>query len=98
MIGNSNATVPDPDDAPDLSDAEPGKASWSIKGRAVSQAEGSAAMKAAARRGRPKLAITKIPVTMRLDQDIVNAFKQTGEGWQTRMNDALHQFLQEHPL
>ncbi len=31
----------------------------------------------------------KVPVTLRLDADVVDAFKADGEGWQTRMNDAL---------
>lgn len=31
----------------------------------------------------------KVPVTIRLDQDVVAHFKATGDGWQTRMNDAL---------
>jgi uncharacterized protein (DUF4415 family) len=31
----------------------------------------------------------KVPVTIRLDAAIIDAFKATGEGWQTRMNDVL---------
>ena len=31
----------------------------------------------------------KVPVTIRLDADIVERFKATGRGWQSRMNDAL---------
>lgn len=42
-----------------------------------------------AKRGRPKSSKTKQPVLLRLDQDIVARFKQSGDGWQTRMNDAL---------
>ncbi len=40
-------------------------------------------------RGRPKAAETKVPVKLRLDRRAVDAFKATGEGWQTRMNDVL---------
>jgi uncharacterized protein (DUF4415 family) len=40
-------------------------------------------------RGRPKLQETKVPVTLRLDRAIVEAFKAEGSGWQTRMNEAL---------
>ncbi|WP_258878940.1 BrnA antitoxin family protein [Paraburkholderia sp. BL6669N2] len=32
------------------------------------------------------------------DADIVAAFRETGDGWETRMNDALRAFLKEHPL
>jgi uncharacterized protein (DUF4415 family) len=40
----------------------------------------------------------KQPVTIRLDVDVVNMFKRTGNGWQTRMNAALRQYLVEHPM
>jgi uncharacterized protein (DUF4415 family) len=30
-----------------------------------------------------------VPVTIRLDANVVDAYKATGEGWQSRMNDAL---------
>lgn len=40
-------------------------------------------------RGRPKLARPKVPVTLRLDADVVERFKADGAGWQSRMNEAL---------
>ncbi len=40
-------------------------------------------------RGRPKAAVTKVPVTLRLDPDVVATFKASGAGWQTRMNEVL---------
>lgn len=40
-------------------------------------------------RGRPKAEVTKIPVTMRMDVDVVEAYKATGKGWQTRMQRVL---------
>ena len=36
--------------------------------------------------------------TVRLDVAIIAAFKSTGKGWQTRMNDALRTYLEEHPI
>lgn len=39
--------------------------------------------------GRPKAQRTKVPVTMRLDPDVLAYFKATGPGWQTRMGDVL---------
>ena len=39
----------------------------------------------------------KIQTTMRLDTDILAAFKANGRGWQTRMNDALRDWLKHHP-
>lgn len=40
-------------------------------------------------RGRPKSAATKVPVKLRVDRGAVEAFKATGDGRQTRMNDVL---------
>ncbi|CAG9252006.1 hypothetical protein PUN4_180065 [Paraburkholderia unamae] len=50
------------------------------------------------RMGRPPLENPKVKLTMRYDADIVEVFRATGDGWQTRMNEALRTFLQEHPL
>jgi uncharacterized protein (DUF4415 family) len=33
---------------------------------------------------------------VRSDADVAEAFRATGEGWQTRMNDALRAWLREH--
>lgn len=41
------------------------------------------------RRGRPKSDNPKQPVTIRLDRDLVDWFKRTGDGWQTRINSEL---------
>jgi len=49
------------------------------------------------RGGRPKLANPKVAVTVRYDADIVERFKAGGEGWQTRMNNALRDWLRTHP-
>jgi len=40
-------------------------------------------------RGRPKLAHPKDLVSLRLDVDVIRAFKADGPGWQTRMNAVL---------
>lgn len=48
------------------------------------------------RAGRPKLANPKISVTVRYDAEVVERFKESGEGWQTRMNDALRDWLKTH--
>ena len=39
--------------------------------------------------GRPPRADRKVSVTLRLDRDVVERFKATGAGWQTRINAAL---------
>lgn len=39
--------------------------------------------------GRPKSERPKKPISIRFDQDVIDHFKSSGEGWQSRMNDAL---------
>lgn len=48
------------------------------------------------RRGRPLGSGTKTQVTLRLDVDVVEKFRASGEGWQTRINDALKSWVQTH--
>ncbi|MDB5940328.1 MAG: hypothetical protein JWP77_2692 [Polaromonas sp.] len=48
------------------------------------------------RRGRPLGSGTKTQVTLRLDVEVVEKFRATGEGWQTRINDALKSWVQGH--
>ncbi|MCB1466339.1 BrnA antitoxin family protein [uncultured Paracoccus sp.] len=43
------------------------------------------------RRGRPPLDNPKVAVSIRLDQDVVDAFKKDGPGWQSRVNAALRE-------
>lgn len=49
-------------------------------------------------RGRPLGSGKKVHMTVRFDADVIEAFKTTGTGWQTRMNDALRQYVKEHHL
>jgi uncharacterized protein (DUF4415 family) len=49
------------------------------------------------KRGRPVLAKPKEHVNIRLDADVLGAFKETGAGWQTRVNNALRDWLKTHP-
>lgn len=48
------------------------------------------------RRGRPA-GSSKISTTVRFDADVINAFRNGGKGWQTRMNSALREWITEHP-
>ncbi|PIQ50933.1 MAG: hypothetical protein COW02_17320 [Comamonadaceae bacterium CG12_big_fil_rev_8_21_14_0_65_59_15] len=50
----------------------------------------------ARRRGRPAgsvQAVTKEPIKIRLDTDVLAALRATGDGWQTRINDTLRASL-----
>jgi uncharacterized protein (DUF4415 family) len=50
------------------------------------------------KRGRPIGSGTKEQVAIRFDRDVLAAFRATGAGWQTRMNEALKDWLKTHPL
>ena len=52
--------------------------------------------KATARVGRPRADSPKVFTGIRLDADVVETFKATGKGWQTRMNAALRDWLRTH--
>lgn len=41
------------------------------------------------RRGRPLGSGTKTQITLRLDTDVLDKFKASGDGWQTRINEVL---------
>lgn len=49
-------------------------------------------------RGRPAKDVTKMLVSIRFDVAVLDAFRATGEGWQTRMNDALAEYAQQHDM
>lgn len=77
-------TLVDLDDAPELTDT------WFEKADLM---QGTKLV----RRGRPT-GQTKALQTVRFDLDVLAAFKATGKGWQTRMNDALREWIKEHPM
>jgi uncharacterized protein (DUF4415 family) len=39
---------------------------------------------------------TKERITIRLSQDVVAQFRESGDGWQTRVDAALRQWLKSH--
>jgi uncharacterized protein (DUF4415 family) len=74
------ATWTDPDDAPELTEAFFQNADQYV-GKKLKP------------RGRPKASVTKEPVKLRLDADVLAALRASGEGWQTRINDTLRASL-----
>jgi uncharacterized protein (DUF4415 family) len=44
-------------------------------------------------RGRPRLARPKVALTMRVDAEVMDALKNSGPGWQTRVNSLLRDAL-----
>ena len=47
-------------------------------------------------RGRPVSANPKVHTGLRLDAEVPAAFKAGGPGWQTRINEALKEWLNSH--
>ncbi len=80
-------------------DRAPSAAEESARRNAVVVHEGGIAAvreALAARRRGPQKAPTKVPTTIRFDPDVLEALKTTGRGWQTRVNDAMREWLKEH--
>jgi uncharacterized protein (DUF4415 family) len=63
------------EEAPELTDEQLAGATVEIGGKPV--------------RGRPRLDYPKTAIKLRIDADIVTYFRNTGPGWQTRINDML---------
>ncbi|MHB1591345.1 MAG: BrnA antitoxin family protein [Sulfuricella sp.] len=46
--------------------------------------------------GRPRAEVTKERITIRLSREVVEQFRASGEGWQTRVDAALKDWLKTH--
>ena len=81
MTGNTPST---PDDLSDIDDEAPDLSTspWLEK-------FGSTPV----RIGRPKSPTTKVSTTIRLDREVIDAFRAEGPGWQSRINAALRDWL-----
>lgn len=44
----------------------------------------------------PQKAPTKTQVSVRLSNEVLDYFKANGSGWQTRIDDALKEYVREH--
>lgn len=69
-------TAEEYEELPELSDEWFAKADLHENGKLIS-------------RGRPPKEAPKKPVSIRLDPDLLDFFKSSGPGWQTRVNDIL---------
>ena len=49
-------------------------------------------------RGRPPAEVVKDRITIRLSPDVTAAFRASGDGWQTRMDAALKDWLRTHSV
>ncbi|WP_397399935.1 BrnA antitoxin family protein [Phenylobacterium sp.] len=87
---------PDPeridDDLPELDDG------FFSRARPAAEVMGEAFMARARRPGRPRLETPKIEVKIRLDAKVVEHLRDTGKGWQTRVNAELAKAVDEGRL
>ncbi|MEW5968002.1 MAG: BrnA antitoxin family protein [Pseudomonadota bacterium] len=49
-------------------------------------------------RGRPKSDNKKLLVSVRYSPEVVGCFKSTGAGWQSRMDEALRDYVERHRM
>lgn len=85
-----NAGIAADDENPEWTKEDFEKAKSAVEVLGTEVAGKLAAMKRP--RGRPAGSIkenAKVPVTMRVDPDVLEAMRETGTGWQTRVNDVL---------
>ncbi|MBV9990372.1 MAG: BrnA antitoxin family protein [Alphaproteobacteria bacterium] len=89
LRGYTNKPIDDPDNpeitAEELRRMRPLRENPELLARLLAASEELRARK----RGRPPLVHPKVQVTLRLDEEVVRAFKEDGPGWQGRMNDEL---------
>ena len=90
MTGN-NANSPvswDDDDLPEWTSDQFARAQLSIGGKIIRPAQGTLS-----KPGRPLSENPKRQVTLRLDPDVLEKFRATGKGWQSRINAELRKAL-----
>ncbi|MCS3471225.1 uncharacterized protein (DUF4415 family) [Pseudomonas sp. JUb42] len=73
----------DPDDAPELTDVFFERADEYVGNRVI-------------KRGRPKADAVRERISIRLAPEVLEQFRASGPGWQTRMNAALADWLKTH--
>ena len=87
MTGKAAGSLPawDGEDTPEWIDDQLDRAELAIGGKVVRPAVGTLT-----RAGCPPLGrATERQVTLRIDPDVIDKFREGGPGWQGRMNEAL---------
>jgi uncharacterized protein (DUF4415 family) len=77
------------DDLPEWTDDQFDRARFSIAGKVIRAGQGTLT-----RPGRPPSVNPKKQVTLRLDPDVIERFRASGKGWQSRINAELRKALQ----
>jgi uncharacterized protein (DUF4415 family) len=74
------------DEAPELTDEMLARGQFYYKGEPVKRG-----------RGRPP-GSDKQQMNLRIDIDVIEAYRASGDGWQTRMNEALREYAKNHGM
>lgn len=80
----TTSTWVDPDDAPAWTPEVFARAEHRKGNEIIREATGTLT-----KRGRPKLDQPKKLVSLRLDQEVLDRFRESGPGWQSRINEVL---------
>ena len=87
--------APGEDRLPTTAEKAARKNAVSISGGSYAAVRDALAKKCQGQRG-PQQRPTKLAATVRYNAEVIAYFKATGDGWQTRMNDALREWVAEH--
>lgn len=98
LIAEAPEHVDDPESPYDPNDPAAVEAYW--KDAVLVLEGGIPAVRAALaekrrQRGAQKTPV-KVPTTIRFDADVLAELKATGKGWQTRVNDAMREWIKDH--
>ncbi|MFM8509421.1 MAG: BrnA antitoxin family protein [Betaproteobacteria bacterium] len=87
----------DPDDAPELTEADMSRATFHLGGAEVSR---DAFREDIRKRppGRPPLEVKRPMMSMRVDVEVLAHLRSTGRGWQTRVNALLREAMKSGKL
>ena len=79
----------DPDDAPELTRELAQVSELRVGGKVIRPATGYLGPNGVVRGRPPSRERSKQQVTLRIDPDVIEKFREGGPGWQGRMNEAL---------
>jgi uncharacterized protein (DUF4415 family) len=88
----SNRVWVDPDDAPEWTDEQFDRAEIAIGGKVIRPAQGTLTRP----RGWPKKPDAKVHTRIRLSPQVLEYFRRTGPGWQTRIDEVLRSWVSRH--
>jgi len=99
QLENSDAHAVTPEEyeeIPELTDEWFEQATPMIGGKPVPLEEWQASARQAVKRGRPKAKRRKLLLSVRYSPEVVEYFRATGDGWQTRMDEVLLEWVKAH--